>query len=98
MYHVPSDCYGKLADRIRESLCNIHYFNGSVAVFADDETECRLVATLIIYRRRIESRSEDADAITDVVPVWWECRTSVDGEEMCNDFDFALLRECLLED
>lgn len=97
MYHVPCDCYEKLADRIRESLRDIHYFNGSVSTCVDDGTECRLIATLIIYRRRIES-GHDADSIIDVVPVWWECSTSVDGDEVCNDFDFALLRECLVED
>lgn len=98
MYHVSCESYEKLADRIRESLRNIHYFNGSVAVCTDGETECRLIATLIIYRRRIESFSEDADSIADVIPVWWECRTTADGMEVCNDFDFASLRECLVED
>ncbi len=95
MYVLTPEIYQDLAAAVAQSLSDIHYFNGSVAV-SDGNAECRLVATLIIYRRRVEPLSADADEITDIVPVWWECRTTIDGEETDNDFDFALFRDVML--
>ena len=35
--------------------------------------------------------------ITDIVPVWWEFITEVDGEECLNDFSFRYLRTLFLD-
>lgn len=92
MYSLTPEMYQDLASAVLQSLSNINYFNGSVSAF-DGDTECRLMATLIIYRRRVGILSGETDSVTDIVPVWWECHTSIDGAEIENDFDFALFRD-----
>ena len=95
MYSISAETYHRFAASVCDALTNIYYFNGSVAV-ADGGVECRLTATLIIYRRDVGTFSEECDSITDVVPVWWECHTTTDEGEVEDDFDFALFREQML--
>ncbi|MGN0007517.1 MAG: hypothetical protein ACI35T_05420 [Alistipes sp.] len=95
MYNLTPEMYQDLAAAVLQSLSNISYFNGSVSAF-DGATECRLTATLIIYRRRVDILSGETDSITGVVPVWWECHTEIDGVEIDNDFDFALFRDVMI--
>ena len=96
MYEFDRKFYERLAGAIVADLDNIYYFSGSETLACDDGTECRFTASLLIYRRAIADRLADTDDIEDVVPVWWECRTfAATGEEVLNDFDFALLREAM---
>lgn len=95
MYEIPFNLYDDLACEICSSLRDIHYFNGRVVVDNGD-VECSLTATIIIYRRRVSAMSEEFDDIVDAVPVWWECHTLTPEGEVCNDFDFALLRDALI--
>ncbi|MBQ5752675.1 MAG: hypothetical protein IIV91_00500 [Alistipes sp.] len=95
MYEIPINVYDELACKICSSLSTIHYFNGTVT--ADDgEADHTLRATIIIYRRRVSVSDDELDTIIDAVPVWWECHTLTDDGEVCNDFDFALLRDSLI--
>ena len=95
MYSLQPEIYCDLAAAVAQSLSNIYYFNGSVE-HLDGDAECRLTASLIIYRHRAGLFSDETDYITDIVPVWWECHTMVDGVEVENDFDFALFRDAML--
>ncbi len=95
MYSLKPETYYRLAAAVCASLSNIYYFNGSVAV-ADGDAECRLTATLIIYRRNVDIFSDEYDSITDVIPVWWECHTTTDEGEVEDDFDFDLFRAEML--
>lgn len=95
MYEISSQIYEKTA----EKLCNLvggnGYFSGTLE-FAYEDIECRMVASLIIYRKRVEMPEGLFDVIDDIVPVWWEFHTVIDGEELINDFDFARLKEYML--
>lgn len=95
MYSLQPTIYRDLAAAIAQSLSNIYYFSGSVALI-DGDAECRLTASLIIYRHRADIFSDETDYITNVVPVWWDCRTEVDGEAVENDFDFAMFRDAMM--
>ena len=44
------------------------------------------------------SYAVERDTIVNVVPVWWECHTSVDGAEVENDFDFEEFRCAMIEE
>lgn len=94
MYEIPLSVYDDLACAICSSLSGIHYFNGSVTV-GDDEAEHTLTATILLYRRRVSDWDDEFDDIVDAVPVWWECHTLTAEGELCNDFDFELLRDAL---
>ncbi len=95
MYEISSQIYEKTA----EKLCNLvggnGYFSGTLE-FSHEDIECRMLASLIIYRKRVEMPEGLFDVIDDIVPVWWEFHTVIDGEELINDFDFARLKEYML--
>lgn len=97
MYIFKPEIYEKLSSEIRCSLQNACYFSGSVEV-ADGDVSCRLVASLIIYRRRVAPLSDERDTIVNVIPVWWECLTFADGAEVENDFDFGEFRAAMIEE
>ena len=97
MYCVSSELYDEVAARLCDAIGSGAYFSGTIE-FPHADVACRLTASLLFYRRREVWPEGERSCITDVIPVWWECRTTVDGMEVCNDFDFASLRECLVED
>lgn len=97
MYCFKPEIYEELSSEIRRSLADNCYFSGWAEV-ADGDVVCRLVASLIIYRRRVAPLSDERDTIVNVVPVWWECRTSADGAEVENDFDFEEFRCAMIEE
>ncbi|MDE5637428.1 MAG: hypothetical protein K2J51_05360 [Alistipes sp.] len=96
MYIIASEVYDRLAECLRDAIGGSSYFSGSVAVI-DGDTECRLTASLIVYRERIVSPEGTAECISDIVPVWWESRTTCGAEEMLDDCDFAEIRRRLAE-
>lgn len=91
IYSVSPELYLEAAARLHEAIGEGSYFSGSLA-FAFGDAECRLTASVIVYRRRERLPEGDRDAIADLVPVWWEFHTAVAGEEVPNDFSFSDLR------
>ncbi len=96
MYHFSVKVYEELAAQLRQELAGKSYYSGSVTI-VDSDVECRLTATLIIYRSKEQNPDGDIAPIVDVVPVWWECHTTIGIEEQMNDCDFALIRHSLLD-
>ena len=94
MYSVSSELYLEVAARLAEAIGGGSYFSGSLS-FAFGDTECRLTASVIVYRRRERLPEGDRDAIADLVPVWWEFHTSDQAGERPNDFSFSELKEYL---
>lgn len=95
MFRVSSELYDQIACRLREAFGDAGYFSGSVDCAAG-ETECRLTASLVLYRCRDEWPEGPQLRLTDAVPVWWEFHTVTAGVEEPNDFSFAELRPVLL--
>lgn len=94
VYPVSPQLYEETLARLLEAIASRDYFSGSVA-FRFAQTECRLVASVIVYRRR-ESLPEGArDVVTDLVPVWWEFHTVGEEGEQSNDFSFSELKRFL---
>lgn len=93
-YSVSSELYEEAAIRLTDAIGPDNYFSGTVA-FRYEGTECRLTASVIVYRERLSRPEGVHNAITDLVPVWWEFHTFCHGDENLNDFDFTELRRCL---
>lgn len=94
MYHLSIKLYEELATALRQELAGKSYYSGSVRVIEGD-VETSFTASLIIYRTKEQMPEGALSLITDVVPVWWECHTTIGSEEILNDCDFALLRPML---
>lgn len=94
MYSVSDVLYDEVSARLREAIDGESYFSGSVETEFEG-AECRLTASLILYRQRIVLPEGEMTTLADAVPVWWEFHTVIDGEERLNDFSFAELRRRL---
>lgn len=94
IYPVPSDLYVEIASRLVEAIGAENYFSGSL-LFACGDVECRLTASVIVYRRTERFPEGPCEVIFDLVPVWWEFHTCRDGAELLNDFSFSTLRAYL---
>lgn len=94
MYPVSPALYSETAARLADAIDGRSYFSGSVA-FGFEGIDCRLTASVFVSSRRESLPEGEREAICDLVPVWWEFRTTTTEGEMLNDFDFACLRELL---
>ncbi len=95
MLEISSQIYEKTAQQLCDEMGDLSYFSGTFE-FVHEDTECRMVASLIIYHRQIEMPEGVQTLISDIVPVWWEFHTIIAGEEHVNDFDFALFKEYII--
>ena len=57
-----------------------------------------MIMSAVIYRHN-EALPEGrvVDLIDNIIPVWWEFHSTTDEGEVFNDFDFAELKEYLLD-
>lgn len=94
IYSVSPELYRESAERLIEAIGTANYFSGSVS-FALDGVECLLRASLIVYRREHSLPEGRVDAVADLVPVWWEFHTIVEGTERLNDFDLGEMKHYL---
>lgn len=91
MYTVSSELYRETAARLCDALDGESYYSGSLE-FVFDGMECRLVVSVIAYRRRKVAPEGVTEPISDLVPVWWEFHTVGDEGECLNDFSFAEMK------
>ena len=71
---ISSQLYGEVLNRLTDEIGARGYFSG-VLEFNFDELFCRLVVSCFVYRRAITMPEGPTEAITDLVPVWWEFHT-----------------------
>lgn len=62
IYSVSSELYLEVAARLAEAVGGGSYFSGSLT-FPFGDTECRLTASVIVYRRRERLPEGDRDVI-----------------------------------
>ena len=86
MYEISSSLYLEIAERLAGAIRSKSFFSGVVTLY-DGDVECRLCCTLIISRSG-ENEPSGVERITSLVPVWWELKTAINGEPLCNDFSF----------
>ena len=95
MYHISDEVYDELALALQGRIAGQSYFSGTEECLSGD-VRVRLRATLIIYRRRDQRPEGRFEPIVNIVPVWWECHTEWGADELLNDFDFAELKERII--
>ena len=95
-YPVTPRLYQETLNRLTEAIGAANYYSGAIA-FDFEGIACRLVTSVIVYRRTERLPEGDFSVVTDLVPVWWEFHTESDeeGELLLNDFSFDELRRGL---
>ena len=92
MYDVLPELYQEVATKIVEQVGRRGYYSDALD-FEWDGVECHMVLSAVIYRRTEQFPEGEKWLVADMVPVWWEFHTYVDGEEVLNNFSFNELRE-----
>lgn len=97
MYTISSKVYLEVAERLSALIGNLHYYSGAFE-FESDGVLYRMIMSAVIYRHK-ETLPEGrvVDLIDNIIPVWWEFHSTTDEGEVLNDFDFAELKEYLLD-
>ncbi len=95
MYKIPSQIYEKTAQKLCDAIGSDNYFAGTLE-FACEDVECRMLLTVMVYHRKADESEGGHKMIDDIVPIWWEFHTLIDGVEQINDFDFKLLKEFVI--
>lgn len=94
MYTVLPELYQEAAARLAEAIDAQNYFSGTI-LFPFDGAECRMTASVIVYRTRLAQPEGVTEPISDLVPVWWEFHTLFPDGERLNDFSFSEMRTYL---
>ena len=82
MYETTPSVYLKIAELLLAKIGTRDFFSGSVTLH-DGDVECRLICTLVVSRER-----HIPYCVVELLPVWWEFRTSTENGELSNDFSF----------
>ena len=83
MYETTPSVYLKIAELLLAKIGTRDFFSGSVTLH-DGDVECRLICTLVVSRER-----HIPFCVVELLPVWWEFRTSTENGELSNDFSFS---------
>ncbi len=101
MYLISNAIYNIMAQKLREEIDDLNYYSGVIDFSAIDdegrEVEVALTTTLFVCRSLYSAPDGDAEAISNIVPVWEECKLIIDGEEVIHDFDLNEIKNILCQ-
>ena len=92
MYDVLPELYQEVATKIIEQVGRRGYYSDALD-FEWNGVECHMVLSAVVYRRTEQYPEGERSVVADMVPVWWEFHTFVNGEEVLNNFSFNEMRE-----
>ena len=92
MYDVLPELYQEVATKIIEQVGRRGYYSDALD-FEWGGVECHMVLSAVVYRRTEQYPEGERFVVADMVPVWWEFHTFIDGEEVLNNFSFNEMRE-----
>lgn len=94
MYDISDQLYLDVADRLLARFGHDDYFTGTLS-FEYEGVMCRMLCSVIIFRRLERCERGEVSLVHDAIPVWWEFHTITDQGEVLNDFSFNVLRQYL---
>lgn len=92
MYTISSKLYHQLAEHLVEQVGEKGYYSGKFE-FEFEGVLCEMILSAVIYRQKNPDSWATACAVEDMIPVWWEFHTFIDGDEVLNDLSFNELRD-----
>lgn len=91
MYVVSSKLYLELTTRLVELVAENGYYSGSFE-FEFEGVWCEMILSAVVYHQEKPDEWASYPAVVDMIPVWWEFHTFIDGSEVLNDMSFNELR------
>lgn len=92
MYNISTKLYLHVACLLFEKVGDGGYYS-DVLDFEWGDVECSLHLSAVVYHEVLDMPEGRVRCLADLIPVWWEFHTFIDGEEVLNTFSFSELRQ-----
>lgn len=82
MIKITKNIYEEVLRKLVVGIGESNYISTRTITGSFDDVEYKFIITAVIYR-------DDFKNISEIIPVWWDFRTEIDGVEKMNDFLFS---------
>lgn len=82
MIEITRNIYEEVLQKLVVEIGESDYISIRTITGSFDDVEYKFIINAVIYR-------DDFKNISEIVPIWWEFRTEIDGVEKMNDFLFS---------
>lgn len=88
MIEITRNIYEEVLQKLVVEIGESDYISMRTITGSFDDVEYKFIINAVIYR-------DDFKNISEIVPIWWEFRTEIDGIEKMNDFLFSELQKLI---
>ena len=88
MIEITRNIYEEVLQKLVVGIGESDYISMRTITGSFDDVEYKFIINAVIYR-------DDFKNISEIVPIWWEFRTEINGIEKMNDFLFSELQKLL---
>lgn len=82
MIKITKNIYEEVLQKLVIEIGDSNYISARTITGGFDDVEYKFIINAVIYR-------DDFKNISEIVPIWWEFHTEIDGVEKMNDFLFS---------
>lgn len=82
MIKITRNIYEEVLQKLVIEIRDSNYISARTITGSFDDVEYKFIINAVIYR-------DDFKNISEIVPIWWEFHTEIDGVEKMNDFLFS---------
>lgn len=82
MIKITKNIYEEVLRKLVVEIGESNYISTRTITGSFDDVEYKFIITAVIYR-------DDFKNISEIIPVWWDFRTEINGTEKMNDFLFS---------
>lgn len=82
MIKITQNIYEEVLQKLVIEIGDSNYISARTITGSFDGVEYKFIINAVIYR-------DDFKNISEIVPIWWEFHTEIDGVEKMNDFLFS---------
>lgn len=88
MIKITRNIYEEVLRKLVVEIGESNYISTRTITGSFDDVKYKFIITAVIYR-------DDFKNISEIVPVWWNFYTEIDGIEKMNDFLFSKLQKLI---
>lgn len=88
MIEITRNIYEEVLSKLIGEIGESNYLSTRNITGSFDNVMYNFIITAVIYR-------DDFKNISEIVPIWWEFHTEIDGVEKMNDFLFSELQKLI---
>lgn len=98
MTNIDTLIYSAVASKLLEQIDQKSDLLNISVCYQYKNFAAKLTCTVIIFRKSYIDKGSKKLMIENIVPVWWDFSTHLDGNEEYNDFSWAEFKKFLIDD